>query len=305
MNKSLAEPQDDLSNRPKNILHFCGHIISNDQNGRFPKNNQAVLIEAVAAFIGQKKIDYAYGSLAAGSDILIAEALLEQQAEVHIVLPYDKEKFIENSVRCAGNDWQPRFQSALTSATTITQAHYNKPEDENSSYALCTEIAMGLALLKGSESKIATTEQITIWDETKTDNIAGTYPDMLRWQRTGNKSHYLSSQKPSDVHPFSQQLEIPALALTLVVHLAEGEKLEFSDAGSLRNFLLNNNSQKIKLIDLNHDTFGASPSLENSGITRRALGILVYRYSCLIANQSIEDRFSDLLKSIKQLRVVD
>ena len=72
------------------VIHYAGHIIS-AKSDRFPASAEP----DVATRIRQKLVELdariAYGSLAAGADILFAEAILERGGELHVVLPFDEE----------------------------------------------------------------------------------------------------------------------------------------------------------------------------------------------------------------------
>jgi hypothetical protein len=61
----------------------------------------------------------AYGALAAGADIVAAEAALEAGAELHIVLPAAPDLFRAESVAPLGADWGPRFDRLVDAAATL------------------------------------------------------------------------------------------------------------------------------------------------------------------------------------------
>ena len=47
----------------------------------------------------------AYGSLACGADMLVAEAILARGGELHVVLPFAEEDFLKTSVHVGGPEW--------------------------------------------------------------------------------------------------------------------------------------------------------------------------------------------------------
>lgn len=61
----------------------------------------------------------AFGALAAGSDIVIAEAALSAGAELHVVLPCDAASFRATSVEPYGGDWGMRFDTLIEAATSL------------------------------------------------------------------------------------------------------------------------------------------------------------------------------------------
>lgn len=75
------------------------------------------------AEIGQAVADigpgFGYGPIAAGADILIAEALIGQGAELHIVLPCIPSIFKAVSVDPFGTGWSTRFDVLFENAATV------------------------------------------------------------------------------------------------------------------------------------------------------------------------------------------
>src|SRR5207302_9971254 len=91
---------------PPRVIHFVGHIISAPGGpGRFPAGQEETIKAKIAARLDAGDIGFAYGSLAAGADILFAEAILKRRIGLEIVLPFAVEEFIEVSVRPAGPGW--------------------------------------------------------------------------------------------------------------------------------------------------------------------------------------------------------
>jgi tetratricopeptide (TPR) repeat protein len=63
---------------------------------------------------------FGYGALAAGADMLIAEALIERGSELHLVLPTSPTAFRAQSVRPFGDVWLPRFDRLFEQAASVT-----------------------------------------------------------------------------------------------------------------------------------------------------------------------------------------
>ena len=195
------------------FLHYAGHIISSDDSGRFPKSNLKNVQNAIEDVLNKCQSAKVYGSLAAGADILFAESFVKQGAELHIVLPFDKERFIELSVINSGKQWLEKFNQLLDKASSLTQIYHidglnneaNAGFNEELSFALCTEIAIGLGLAQMTmdETNSIQASQLTLWDRQLTNGIAGTYPDMLRMQAAGFESKSINSQQPFDVQSFN------------------------------------------------------------------------------------------------------
>ncbi len=61
----------------------------------------------------------AYGALAAGADIVAAEAAIDSGAELHIILPAAPDLFRAASVMPTGAQWGPRFDALIDAAATL------------------------------------------------------------------------------------------------------------------------------------------------------------------------------------------
>jgi adenylate cyclase len=69
---------------------------------------------AVRSILDEADVLIAYGPLACGADILIAEAVLERGGELHVVLPFAEEDFIKTSVRSAVRNGFPAMNARET-----------------------------------------------------------------------------------------------------------------------------------------------------------------------------------------------
>jgi len=171
---------------PPTIIHYVGHIISAPgRPGRFPALEQ----DRVAAQIGQvldgMRIGGAYGSLAAGSDLLFVEALQARGIAVNIVLPFNKHDMIEQSVRTAGEDWVARFETCLEGAKTVRYATEDRYLGDDHLFTYCSRLAMGLAVLF-ARHMYAPLKQLVVWDGEARSGVAGTVADMKTWIKAGH-----------------------------------------------------------------------------------------------------------------------
>jgi hypothetical protein len=91
------------------VLHFRGAM-------RLGSDTDVQLIRQAVLAV---KPGLAYGALAAGADIVAAEAALEVGAELHIVLPAAPDLFRAESVAPLGADWGPRFDRLVNAAATL------------------------------------------------------------------------------------------------------------------------------------------------------------------------------------------
>lgn len=165
------------------VIHYCGHIISPPgKGGRFPAELESEVSQRIAAALEREKVGFGYGSLAAGADILFAEALLARGAEVHVVLPFDADEFLETSVRPAGRDWERRFRHCLARASAVSFATRDSYLGDDRLFSYCSSFAMGLALLRARYLDGEVSE-IAVWDGEEPQGEVGTAADVAAWRR--------------------------------------------------------------------------------------------------------------------------
>ena len=183
----------------RSVVHFCGHRIAPPGvDGRFPAAAEATVAAQIAADVAADPPGSAYGALASGADILCAEALLDADAELHVVLPFAVEEFVQSSVADGGPGWVERFQRCMDAATSISFATDDAYLGDDVLYRYGTELAMGLALLR-ARFLDAPVRQIAIWDGGQSGGAAGTAIDVATWTRHG---HPVTVIAPTDGPPF-------------------------------------------------------------------------------------------------------
>ncbi len=74
---------------------------------------------AIEKAVSDVSAGFGYGALAAGADILIAEALVAHGAELHVVLPAIPSQFKAVSVEPFGPEWCVRFDALFEVAATV------------------------------------------------------------------------------------------------------------------------------------------------------------------------------------------
>lgn len=163
------------------VVHFCGHRIA---AGRFPAEAEEAVAGRIDEVLKLTAPGFAYGSLAAGADILWTEALLAAGAEVHIVLPFAQAEFVEASVAPSGRGWVERFDRCMGKAASIQFATDDAYREDEVLFRYCSELAMGLALLR-ARFLDAEVRQLTVWDRGPAHGAAGTAIDVATWRRRG------------------------------------------------------------------------------------------------------------------------
>lgn len=167
--------------RPSPVIHFCGHMF------RAGWDLEAQLGQEIDSILGETGALIAYGPLACGADILIAEAILARDGELHLVLPFAEEDFLRTSVRIGGAEWEARYMRAREAAASVTFATQMQHVDEDELFAYCSKLVMGLAQLRAG---IMHTEafQLAVWDGRPASGVAGTAADCAEWARQGGKT---------------------------------------------------------------------------------------------------------------------
>jgi tetratricopeptide (TPR) repeat protein len=126
--------------RPPRALHFGGGMGLAGDGG------------VIAAWLAEARVGFGYGALAAGGDILVAEALVEAGAQLHVVLPCPPEAFRRASVEPYGGDWPGRFDRLLGLAETLHVAGSGCPGGDDpvapDCLQLAAEVAMGRAVMQ-------------------------------------------------------------------------------------------------------------------------------------------------------------
>lgn len=122
---------------PPPSLYFSGMIglAADDRAAR----------DAIGKAVSDIGAGFGFGALAAGADILIAEALLAQGAELHIILPVIPSVFKSVSVEPFGPDWGGRFDSLFEQAATV-EIIDGGPELSLAAIEIAAQVAKGRAV---------------------------------------------------------------------------------------------------------------------------------------------------------------
>jgi len=161
--------------RPPPVVTFTGHMYRAGDDQEAP---QAARIAAELDALGST---VAYGALACGADILIAEEILRRGGELHVVLPFLREDFVEVSVRPGGEAWVARFDACMRLAASVTLATRMEYVRHNGQFAYGSLLAMGLAQLRARQ--IATSAvQIAVWDGLPARGESGAGIDVAVWR---------------------------------------------------------------------------------------------------------------------------
>lgn len=181
--------------RPPKSLHFAGHLFEVDAAGSDSDTGMThagtkVLEQTVKAWLVDNAVGAAYGALAAGSDILIAEQVLALGIELHVIQPCPHVLFAEKSLRPFGTGWQDRFEACIEKATSVRFVSQDTSLCDELTLAFASETAMGLAALRAQ--RLATSaEQLLIWDGVTEAGTSNTARDALLWRASGRRQHVI------------------------------------------------------------------------------------------------------------------
>ena len=145
-----------LANMHHTVLLFTGHLLDSIDriSARFPYRLISEVRRMIAAevfrFRREGTDQVAISSLAAGSDILFAEAILETGIPLHIYLPQPPHEFADRSVQYAKNhadedpnEWMTRFGASIDRAVAMNVV---TPAEGMDPYVACNREMLRRAL---------------------------------------------------------------------------------------------------------------------------------------------------------------
>ena len=169
------------------VVVFAGHMIDRDDRPipRFPPELEGPVKQAIRERLIALNCGIGYSSLACGADILFQEAVLEIGGEAHVVLPYNRKNFIEDSVgyRPEGN-WEARFDRICREATEVQTASLQKMMGGSMSFEYTNLLLHGLATIR-SEQLQTRLVPFAVWDGKNGDGVGGTASSIDHWRLAG------------------------------------------------------------------------------------------------------------------------
>ncbi|MFC3050509.1 tetratricopeptide repeat-containing protein [Kordiimonas pumila] len=175
------------SYRPPKAVHYAGHIFGSDTGlSALDATSIHALEKTVDDMFQKETIGFAYGALAAGSDIVLAEAALRHGIELHVVLPCRDKVFLETSVSPFGKNWEARFYGCLRQAKSIRYVSEGVDRADDLTLSFGSEIAMGHAVLK-AQALATEAVQLLIWNGQVLKSVAGTARDAAVWAASGRR----------------------------------------------------------------------------------------------------------------------
>ncbi|MGA2953945.1 MAG: hypothetical protein ABSD80_17095 [Caulobacteraceae bacterium] len=179
--------------RPPRTLCFAGHLgLAEDDHARVSARIDAVL--------AAESIGFGYGALAAGGDILVAEALLRAGAELHVLLPVSRGSFAAQSVAPYAPGWRARFEACLAAAASVSELTSFADAYEPLTTQLGSEVTMGAAVLYAAQLETQAVQLLVI-DDGDGPFGAGRHTALQgeRWRRRGLAQHLIVAPRSAPV----------------------------------------------------------------------------------------------------------
>src|SRR5438552_346617 len=183
--------------RIPSVLVFAGHMIDRPDRAtpRFPSEVESAVAKEIQRKIDMLKPGFGFASAACGSDILFLEAMLDAGAEVSVVLPYNEEDFVRDSVDFIPNSkWRARFERVLTRSARVITASTERIAIGGISYDFCSQLLLGLAAIRCRQLD-TTLIPLAVWNEKPGDDLGGTASVVENWRKLGYKPEIINLQK--------------------------------------------------------------------------------------------------------------
>lgn len=229
ISKKLEQPLSWLSNfMPPQSVHFAGYIFADS----IPESDLLDLKEEVMDSIQRQDVGFGYGALAAGSDILIAETLLDQGAELNVVLPSSKDAFIETSVRPYGAHWLDRFETCWEQAASRQELDFGSSQPTDILTGLTSAMSMGMAI-RGADRLAVPATQLLICNPD--DRVSQTATDAALWKEFGRDQTFITSPPTQSSTNTPREPLVGSLEYTLVDGIKENAHIETEMAAILNS----------------------------------------------------------------------
>ncbi len=123
------------------VLFFSGPLATDGFNSAAAL---ARIRQEADAIFRTRRVSAAFGALACGADIVIAEAALEADIRLHVHLPLPLETFLKSSIEGYGDEWERRFADCVRAAQSVEWNRTTVPCE--AAFRLGAACAMGRAV---------------------------------------------------------------------------------------------------------------------------------------------------------------
>jgi class 3 adenylate cyclase/tetratricopeptide (TPR) repeat protein len=166
------------------VCAFAGHMIdaADRASPRFPPSLVPAVTTAVRERLARLYQPVVYTSAACGADLILIEAALEIGAEVNVVLPFDRDDFVRESVAPGGAEWVGRFGAALAGASRVIMATEEGYLDDDVLFDYAALLLEGLTVLRAAQLETTPT-LLCVLDPDSEAKLGGTQASFERWRR--------------------------------------------------------------------------------------------------------------------------
>jgi class 3 adenylate cyclase len=165
-------------------------VYTGDRPGqRLAPEHEAGLASAIKAELAKRESHIGVGGLAAGADILFAEALLERGADLHVVSAFPTEIFVEEAVAPYGAHWVDRFEACLVKARSVKHATNYGYQGQSAPVRYACRLAMGQTILR-ARSFDADAIMLSVCDTNVplAEEVFDPADDVAFWSGTGRRA---------------------------------------------------------------------------------------------------------------------
>lgn len=175
--------------RQGRVVHYCGQMGTPEGGiASFSPDEVAAIRARVERTLAAEDVGVAYGGLASGGDLLVAECVLDAHAELQLVLPFPVESYRRVSVERFGRAWAERFDGLLPRATDVVIASDLDYAGDDRSFDFGTKLAMGLALQR-ARHLVTPCLQLAVFDgRSQRPRPVGTEANLRYWHALGQRS---------------------------------------------------------------------------------------------------------------------
>jgi len=167
------------------VVVFSGHMIDEPDRPqkRFPPELEGPVRKEIAKSLDRLNGGIAYASAACGSDIIFLEEMLKRGGEINIVLPFEKEFFLKESVDVpSGSYWMERFDHVFRKASQSRVLGQYHPLMNAPNFEFCNLFLYGSALAR-AQAMDTELKPLAVWDGRAGDGPGGTAFMIRTWQK--------------------------------------------------------------------------------------------------------------------------
>jgi class 3 adenylate cyclase len=173
---------DDLLPMPR-VVVFTGHMFDSPgrTQPRFPASAGPAVYRAIKQWLIDQRGLIGYSSAACGGDLLFLRALREIGGESHVVLPFGREEFAQQSVSFAGPEAVREFEEALQAAAQVVTISPHRADNDGLAYDYANLVLHGLASVE-STLKQSQLLGLAVWNGASDGAQGGAFDCLARWR---------------------------------------------------------------------------------------------------------------------------